>query len=181
VPIRCSAVRCNAPRAGAAQLARARRADRARAAAEPGLRGLQGRRLRHLRSRGAVTMRGRNEPPEIVQVTLPEWSSPEGEPTSSVTLRIPEQGAFPQPGHACRAAFSSSPSSRRPAGFGRSARDRLPGPAARYSARAAPADPPHEPPGDCSGSGSSGLYRRLGVVALDRPRLNVVTETWSSA
>jgi hypothetical protein len=47
---------------------------------------------------GAVTMRGRNEPPEIVQVTLPEWSSPEGEPTSSVTLRIPEQGGLPAEG-----------------------------------------------------------------------------------
>jgi hypothetical protein len=43
-------------------------------------------------------MRGRNEPPEIVQVTLPEWSSPEGEPTSSVTLRIPEQGGLPAEG-----------------------------------------------------------------------------------
>jgi len=43
-------------------------------------------------------MRGRNEPPEIVQVTLPEWSSPEGEPTSSVTLRIPEQGGLPAAG-----------------------------------------------------------------------------------
>jgi hypothetical protein len=47
---------------------------------------------------GAVTMRGRNEPPEIVQVTLPEWTSPEGEPTSSVTLRIPEQGGLPAEG-----------------------------------------------------------------------------------
>jgi hypothetical protein len=43
-------------------------------------------------------MRGRNEPPEIVQVTLPEWSTSEGDPTSSVTLRIPEQGGLPAAG-----------------------------------------------------------------------------------
>ena len=43
-------------------------------------------------------MRGRDEPPEIVQVTLPEWSSPEGDQTSSVTLRIPEQGGLPAAG-----------------------------------------------------------------------------------
>jgi hypothetical protein len=47
---------------------------------------------------GAITMRGRNEPPEIVQVTLPEWTTPEGDPTSSVTLRIPEQGGLPAAG-----------------------------------------------------------------------------------
>jgi hypothetical protein len=29
---------------------------------------------------------------------LPEWSSTEGEPTSSITLRIPEQGGLPAEG-----------------------------------------------------------------------------------
>jgi hypothetical protein len=43
-------------------------------------------------------MRERNEPPEIVQVTLPEWAGPDREPTSSVTLRIPEQGGLPAQG-----------------------------------------------------------------------------------
>jgi hypothetical protein len=47
---------------------------------------------------GAVTMRGRNEPPEIVQVTLPEWTSQDKEPNSSLTLRIPEQGGLPAEG-----------------------------------------------------------------------------------
>jgi hypothetical protein len=47
---------------------------------------------------GAVTMRGRNEPPEIVQVTLPEWSGQDREPSSSLTLRIPEQGGLPAEG-----------------------------------------------------------------------------------
>ena len=43
-------------------------------------------------------MRGRDEPPEIVQVTLPEWTTPEGDPASTVTLRIPEQGGLPAAG-----------------------------------------------------------------------------------
>jgi hypothetical protein len=52
--------------------------------------------VRRLRPIGSG--RGRDEPPEIVQVTLPEWSAQEGDPANSVTLRIPEQGGLPAAG-----------------------------------------------------------------------------------
>jgi hypothetical protein len=47
---------------------------------------------------GAITLRKRSEPSEVVEVTLP--ARPEGELPDSrgLTLRIPEQGGLPEPG-----------------------------------------------------------------------------------
>lgn len=44
---------------------------------------------------GAVTLRGRGEPAEVVQLTLPSSTS---EPSSSLVLRIPEHGGLPVSG-----------------------------------------------------------------------------------
>lgn len=48
---------------------------------------------------GALSLRGRGEPAELIQVRLPE-PEPEGPPDSprGVTIRIPEQGGLPAPG-----------------------------------------------------------------------------------
>jgi hypothetical protein len=43
---------------------------------------------------GAVTLRGRDEPPEIIQVTLPRRTQKSG--GTGVTIRIPEQGGLPR-------------------------------------------------------------------------------------
>lgn len=49
---------------------------------------------------GAITLRQRDEPPEVVEVTLPVRSGSDTEPLDGpgVTLRIPEQGGLPEPG-----------------------------------------------------------------------------------
>src|SRR5262245_45901795 len=44
---------------------------------------------------GAITLRGRDEPPEVVQVTLPQRTGLEQE--TGIVLRIPEQGGLPKP------------------------------------------------------------------------------------
>lgn len=48
---------------------------------------------------GAITLRGRNEPPELVRVTLPKQRADRDPPPSSqggVTVRIPERGGLPE-------------------------------------------------------------------------------------
>lgn len=45
---------------------------------------------------GALTLRGRNEPPELLTVTLPAAGS-----ESDIVLRIPEAGGFPPPDQPC--------------------------------------------------------------------------------
>jgi len=47
---------------------------------------------------GAITLRRRNEPAEIVEVTLPVRSQDEVPDSRGITLRIPEQGGLPEPG-----------------------------------------------------------------------------------
>lgn len=47
---------------------------------------------------GAITLRKRDEPAEIVEVTLPVRSSDEVPDSRGITLRIPEQGGLPEPG-----------------------------------------------------------------------------------
>ena len=50
---------------------------------------------------GAITLRGRNEPPELVEVTLPARRKGEEPPSSGhrgLVLRIPDQGGLPEPG-----------------------------------------------------------------------------------
>lgn len=48
---------------------------------------------------GAITLRKRNEPAEIVEVTLPARPTDDEVPDSrGITLRIPEQGGLPEPG-----------------------------------------------------------------------------------
>ena len=48
---------------------------------------------------GAITLRKRDEPAEIVEVTLPARPSDDEVPDSrGITLRIPEQGGLPEPG-----------------------------------------------------------------------------------
>lgn len=45
-------------------------------------------------------MRGRDEPAELVRVTLPKWDAVEDPPSSGrrgVVLRIPEHGGLPEP------------------------------------------------------------------------------------
>jgi hypothetical protein len=44
---------------------------------------------------GAVTLRGRNEPPEMIQVTLPKRGGTLPD-NGSFTIRIPEQGGLPR-------------------------------------------------------------------------------------
>jgi hypothetical protein len=47
---------------------------------------------------GAITLRRRDEPAEVVEVTLPARKSDELPESRGVTLRIPEQGGLPEPG-----------------------------------------------------------------------------------
>ncbi len=47
---------------------------------------------------GAITLRKRDEPAEVVEVTLPARSSDELPDSRGITLRIPEQGGLPEPG-----------------------------------------------------------------------------------
>ena len=46
---------------------------------------------------GAITLRGREEPPEILQVTLPARPPEADGATRSLVIRIPEQGGLPAP------------------------------------------------------------------------------------
>lgn len=47
---------------------------------------------------GAITLRRRNEPAEVVEVTLPARPGDELPDSRGLTLRIPEQGGLPEPG-----------------------------------------------------------------------------------
>ena len=47
---------------------------------------------------GAVTLRQRGEPVEVVEVTLPRCALDELPDSRGITLRIPEQGGLPEPG-----------------------------------------------------------------------------------
>ncbi|HWA70932.1 MAG TPA: hypothetical protein VG937_01285 [Polyangiaceae bacterium] len=47
---------------------------------------------------GAITLRGRREPPDVITVPLPKRSSEELEREPVVVLRVPEQGGFPEAG-----------------------------------------------------------------------------------
>jgi len=47
---------------------------------------------------GAISLRKRDEPPEIVEVRLPVRPAEEEPDSRGVTLRIPEQGGLPAPG-----------------------------------------------------------------------------------
>ena len=47
---------------------------------------------------GAITLRRRDEPAEVVEVTLPARLADEGGDSRGVTLRIPEQGGLPAAG-----------------------------------------------------------------------------------
>jgi hypothetical protein len=46
---------------------------------------------------GAITLRQRDEPAEVVEVTLPARSGEELPDSRGITLRIPEQGGLPPP------------------------------------------------------------------------------------
>jgi hypothetical protein len=46
---------------------------------------------------GAITMRSRDEPAEVVEVTLPARSDDDLPDSRGITLRIPEQGGLPPP------------------------------------------------------------------------------------
>ena len=46
---------------------------------------------------GAITLRKRDEPAEVVEVTLPARSGDELPDSRGITLRIPEQGGLPPP------------------------------------------------------------------------------------
>lgn len=45
---------------------------------------------------GAVTLRGRDELPEIIQVTLPRRGARNPQTSQGVTIRLPEQGGLPR-------------------------------------------------------------------------------------
>lgn len=47
---------------------------------------------------GAITLRGKDDPPEMVEVTLPARPADELPDSRGLTLRIPEQGGLPAPG-----------------------------------------------------------------------------------
>jgi hypothetical protein len=47
---------------------------------------------------GAITLRSRHEPAEVVEVTLPRRSADEVPDSRGITLRIPEQGGLPDEG-----------------------------------------------------------------------------------
>lgn len=47
---------------------------------------------------GAITLRRRNEPAEVVEVTLPARPVDDEPDSRGITLRIPEQGGLPDPG-----------------------------------------------------------------------------------
>jgi hypothetical protein len=47
---------------------------------------------------GAITLRGRREPPDVITVPLPKRSAEELEREPVVVLRVPEQGGFPEAG-----------------------------------------------------------------------------------
>lgn len=47
---------------------------------------------------GAITLRKRSEPAEVVEVTLPARAGDELPDSRGLTLRIPEQGGLPEPG-----------------------------------------------------------------------------------
>jgi hypothetical protein len=47
---------------------------------------------------GAITLRQRDELPEVVEITLPARAADDAPDSRGVTLRIPEQGGLPEPG-----------------------------------------------------------------------------------
>lgn len=47
---------------------------------------------------GAITLRQRDEPPEVVEITLPVRPADEEPDSRGITLRIPEQGGLPERG-----------------------------------------------------------------------------------
>jgi hypothetical protein len=47
---------------------------------------------------GAITLRRREEPAEVVEITLPARPEDDAPDSRGVTLRIPEQGGLPDPG-----------------------------------------------------------------------------------
>ena len=47
---------------------------------------------------GAITLRRREEPAEVVEVTLPARPDDDAPDSRGITLRIPEQGGLPAPG-----------------------------------------------------------------------------------
>ena len=47
---------------------------------------------------GAISLRGRREPPEVLTVPLPKRLPDELEREAVVVLRVPDQGGFPEPG-----------------------------------------------------------------------------------
>lgn len=47
---------------------------------------------------GAITLRRREEPAEVVEITLPARPEDDAPDSRGVTLRIPEQGGLPEPG-----------------------------------------------------------------------------------
>ena len=47
---------------------------------------------------GAITLRQRHEPAEVLEVTLPSRPEDEQPDSRGITLRIPEQGGLPEPG-----------------------------------------------------------------------------------
>lgn len=49
---------------------------------------------------GAITLRRRDEPAEVLEVTLPATKGRAVSAEGGVTLRIPEQGGLPEPGSA---------------------------------------------------------------------------------
>jgi hypothetical protein len=47
---------------------------------------------------GAITLRQRDEPAEVVEITLPARPADDAPDSRGLTLRIPEQGGLPEPG-----------------------------------------------------------------------------------
>lgn len=47
---------------------------------------------------GAITLRRREEPAEVVEITLPARPEDDAPDSRGITLRIPEQGGLPEPG-----------------------------------------------------------------------------------
>lgn len=47
---------------------------------------------------GAITLRRREEPAEVVEITLPARPEDDAPDSRGLTLRIPEQGGLPEPG-----------------------------------------------------------------------------------
>jgi hypothetical protein len=47
---------------------------------------------------GAITLRRRDEPAEVVEITLPARPDEDAPDSRGITLRVPEQGGLPEPG-----------------------------------------------------------------------------------